>query len=474
GAEVFGTASPGKWETLRGSGLDEAHIASSRDLDFERAFLAATGGRGVDVVLDSLAREFVDASLRLLPRGGRFLEMGKTDVRDPQEVAAAHEGVRYQAFDLFDAGPERIGEMLTALVTLFEQGVLRPLPLTSWDVRKAPDAFRYLSQAKNVGKVVLTMPVPLDAEGTVLVTGGTGGLGALVARHLVTEHGVRHLLLSSRRGPQAPGADALRDELAALGAEVTLAACDAADREALRGLLGSVPPQHPLTAVVHTAGVLDDGVLSSLTPERLDAVLVPKADAVSALHEVTRGEDLAAFVVFSSVAGMFGGSGQANYSAANAFLDAFAQARHGAGLPATSLAWGPWAPGAGMTGELADADLQRMARGGMMPFTAEQGMAAFDAAFRTAEAVYAPVRLDHAALRSPHSAPPALLRGLVTGPARRSAASASPGDAAERLRSGLTALPAAEREPAVLELVRAQAALVLGHAGHGPGLRDSD
>ncbi|MFC9878124.1 type I polyketide synthase [Streptomyces libani] len=465
GAEVFGTASPGKWETLRSSGLDEAHIASSRDLDFERSFLATTAGRGVDVVLDSLAREFVDASLRLLPRGGRFLEMGKTDVRDAQEVAAAHEGVRYQAFDLFDAGPERIGEMLTALVGLFEQGVLRPLPLTAWDVRKAPEAFRHLSQAKNVGKVVLTMPVPLDPEGTVLVTGGTGGLGALVARHLVVEHGVRHLVLSSRRGPQAPGAAALRDELAALGAEVTVAACDTTDREALRGLLGSVPVRHPLTAVVHTAGVLDDGVLSSLTPERLDTVLAPKADAVSALQELTRDEDLAAFVVFSSVAGMFGGSGQGNYAAANAFLDAFAQARHGLGLPATSLAWGPWAPGAGMTGELTDADLRRMARGGMVPFTVEQGMAAFDAAFRTAEPVYAPVRLDHAALRAPHSAPPALLRGLVTGSARRSAASAAAGDAAESLRTGLAALPAAEREPAVLELVRAQAALVLGHAG---------
>ncbi|UAL71813.1 SDR family NAD(P)-dependent oxidoreductase [Streptomyces angustmyceticus] len=465
GAEVFGTASRGKWETLRELGLDEARIASSRDLDFEDSFLTATGGRGMDVVLDSLAREFVDASLRLLPRGGRFLEMGKTDVRDAQEVADAYDGVRYRAFDLFDAGPERIGEMLTALVDLFEQGVLRPLPLTAWDVRKAPEAFRFLSQAKNVGKVVLTMPVPLDAEGTVLVTGGTGGLGALVARHLVAEHGVRHLLLSSRRGPQAPGAEALRDELAALGAEVTVAACDVADHEALRGLLGSVPPQHPLTAVVHTAGVLDDGVLSSLTPERLDGVLAPKADAVSNLHELTRDADLAAFVVFSSVAGMLGGSGQGNYSAANAFLDAFAQARQGAGLPATSLAWGPWASGAGMTGGLAEADLQRMARGGMVPFTAEQGMAAFDAAFRTAEAVYAPVQLDHAALRAPHSATPALLRGLVTGSARRSAASASPADAAESLRAGLAALPAAEREPAVLELVRAQAALVLGHAG---------
>ncbi|MFE3329875.1 type I polyketide synthase, partial [Streptomyces sp. NPDC059176] len=308
-------------------------------------------------------------------------------------------------------------------------------------------------------------PVPLAVEGTVLVTGGTGGLGGLVARHLVSEHGVRHLLLASRRGLDAPGAGVLREELAALGAEVTVAACDSADREALRGLLDSVSKQHPLTAVIHTAGVLDDGVLSSLTPERLDTVLAPKVDAVSNLHELTRHEDLAAFVVFSSVAGTFGSAGQASYAAANAFLDALAQARSGAGFPATSLAWGPWTADAGMTGELGEADLHRMARGGMVPFTAEQGMAAFDAAFRTAGAVYAPVRLDHAALRAPHSAPPALLRALVTGAARRSAASAAPGDAAENLRTGLAALPAAEREPAVLELVRAQAALVLGHTG---------
>uniref|UniRef100_UPI003D73DFE5 type I polyketide synthase n=1 Tax=Streptomyces sp. bgisy084 TaxID=3413777 RepID=UPI003D73DFE5 len=143
GAEVFGTASPGKWETLRSAGLDEAHLASSRDLDFERSFLATTAGRGVDVVLDSLAREFVDASLRLLPRGGRFLEMGKTDVREPAQVAVEHEGVCYQAFDLWEAGPERIGEMLAVLLDLFERGVLEPLPVTAWDVRKAPEAFRY-------------------------------------------------------------------------------------------------------------------------------------------------------------------------------------------------------------------------------------------------------------------------------------------------------------------------------------------
>ncbi|GFE41882.1 type I polyketide synthase [Streptomyces tubercidicus] len=468
GAEVFGTASPGKWGTLRSSGLDEAHIASSRDLDFERSFLAETGGRGVDVVLDSLAREFVDASLRLLPRGGRFLEMGKTDVRDAQEVAAEHADVRYQAFDLWEAGPERIGEMLTALLDLFERGVLEPLPVTAWDVRKAPEAFRYLSQARHVGKVVLTMPVPLDGDGTVLITGGTGGLGALVARHLAAEHGIRHLLLASRRGPQAPGVDALREELAALGAEVTVAACDSADREALRALLDSVPKQHPLTAVVHTAGVLDDGVLSSLTPERLDTVLAPKVDALMLLDELTRDEDLAEFVVFSSVAGTLGSAGQANYAAANAFVDAFACRRSGSGLPMKSLAWGAWTPDAGMTGELSDADLQRMARGGIMPLTEERGVEAFDAARRTAVPVVVPVQLNHSMLRGQHSADalPPLLRGLVGGSARRMAVSSSaekrPSDA---LRSRLSSLSQDEREAALLELVRVQAALVLGHSG---------
>ncbi|MGY5138942.1 SDR family NAD(P)-dependent oxidoreductase, partial [Streptomyces nigrescens] len=425
-------------------------------------------GRGVDVVLDSLAREFVDASLRLLPRGGRFLEMGKTDVRDAQEVAAAHEGVRYQAFDLLDAGPERIGEMLTALVALFEEGVLEPLPVTAWDVRKAPEAFRFLSQARHVGKVVLTMPGPLDAEGTVLITGGTGGLGALVARHLVAEHGIRHLLLASRRGPQAPGVDALVEELAGLGAEVEVVACDVSDREALSGLLDSVPKQHPLTAVVHTAGVLDDGTLSSLTPARMDAVLAPKADALLLLDELTREEDLAEFVVFSSVAGTFGSAGQGNYAAANAFVDALVHRRSGSGFPARSLAWGAWAPGAGMTGELSEADLQRMARGGITPFTEERGVEAFDAARHTAVPVVVPVQLNHTMLREQHAAGvlPPLMRGLLGRSTRRTAVSSSvemtPADA---LRSRLAPLSQDERRTAVLELVRTQAALVLGHPG---------
>ncbi|MFA1552044.1 polyketide synthase dehydratase domain-containing protein, partial [Actinomadura chokoriensis] len=201
GAEVFATASPAKWDAVRSLGLDDAHIASSRTLEFEKEFLNVTNGQGMDVVLNSLARDFVEASLRSLSRGGRFIEMGKTDIRDGETVAADHPGVKYQAFDLSEAGPERIQQMLTEIVNLFERGVLQSLPVRAWDVRHGKEALRFVSQARHIGKVVLTMPPSLDGCGTVLVTGGTGVLGGLVARHLVAEHGVRHVVLVSRRGP---------------------------------------------------------------------------------------------------------------------------------------------------------------------------------------------------------------------------------------------------------------------------------
>ncbi|MFJ4658844.1 type I polyketide synthase [Nocardia sp. NPDC088792] len=456
GAEVYGTAAPGKWDALRAAGIGRDHIASSRTTDFEQSFGEVTGGHGVDVVLDSLAGEFVDASLRLLPRGGRFLEMGKTDVREADAVARAHPGVEYRAFDLFQAGPDRIQQMLREVRGLLEQGVLRPLPLTAWDVRRARDAFRFMSQARHIGKVVLTVPAALDPAGTVLVTGATGALGRLVARHLVTAHGVRHLLLASRRGTDAE----LAAELSALGAEVTMAACDVADRDAVEQLLAGVPAAHPLTAVVHAAGTVADGTVGSLTPERVDTVLGPKADAALHLHELTREMDLARFVLFSSIAATFGGAGQGNYAAANSVLDALAQHRRARGLPATALAWGLWAQPSGISGHLDAADLARMARGGSKPLSTTDGLALFDATLSADTALLLPFHLDTAKLAAPVSP---LLAGLVRAPARRRAAEVVAPDASLTRRLG--GMDPMERDEFLVELVRTHAAVVLGHAG---------
>ncbi|MFI1038227.1 type I polyketide synthase [Streptomyces hygroscopicus] len=304
----------------------------------------------------------------------------------------------------------------------------------------------------------------VDAEGTVLVTGASGTLGGLVARHLVAERGVRHLLLVSRRGERAPGAAELAAELAGLGAEVRWAACDVADREALAEVLAGIPAGRPLTAVVHTAGVLDDGVIGSLTPERLERVLRPKVDAAWHLHELTRGLDLSAFVLFSSAAGVFGNAGQGNYAAANAFLDALAQYRRAQGLAGTSLAFGLWADSSAMTGELDDADVSRMSRGGVLALSAAEGLELFDAAYRADEALLVPMSLDMAALRAQagSGALPPLFRGLVRTPARRTAEGAAVSGALARRLAGLDA---AEQLDVVLDLVRTNVATVLGYAG---------
>ncbi|MDT0612243.1 type I polyketide synthase [Streptomyces sp. DSM 40712] len=459
GAEVFGTAGPAKWDVLRSAGLSERHLASSRTADFEARFRDVTEGAGVDVVLNSLVRDLMDASLRLLPRGGRFLDMGKTDIRPPADVAAAHPGVTYRAFDLLDAGPERIGQILGEIVELFEKGALRHLPLTTYDIRRAPEAYRYMSQARHIGKIVFTVPAALDPQGTVLVTGGTGTLGRAMARHLVTGHGARRLLLVSRQGMRAPGADALAAELTELGADVSVTACDVADRAALADVLAAVPADHPLTAVVHTAGALDDGVIESLSPRRLDTVTRPKLDAARHLHELTRGADLAVFALFSSVAGLLGASGQGNYAAANTFLDALAHHRTAHGLPAVSLAWGLWSERSGLTSHLGEAELRRKAQRGVLGLSTGEGLALFDAALRTGEPVTAPVRLDTAALRG---SPFPMLRGVLGTPARR--AVRSTGDP-HSLARRLLQLPPGERHQTLVDLVRGHAAAVLGFAG---------
>ena len=472
GAEVFATASPGKWGVLEGMGVGEERIASSRTPEFRERFLEATGGRGVDVVLDCLAGELVDASLDLLSQGGRFVEMGKTDVRDPAVVAAEHAGVVYRAFELMDAGPERIQEMLGELWGLFERGVLSVPPVKCWDVRRAPEAFRFMSQARHVGKNVLMVPaVAGEWGGTALVTGGTGGLGALLARHLVLEHGVRSLLLASRRGLQAPGAQELAHELEGLGAEVRVRACDVSDCEQLRALLGEVPREYPLSVVVHAAGVLDDGVLEALSEERLGRVLAPKVDGAWHLHELTRELDLRAFVLYSSAVATLGGAGQANYAAANAFLDALAVHRRALGLPGVALAWGYWAQQTEMTGGLTESDRARIASGGMRALSDEQGLELFDAACGLEEAIVLPVKLDHATLRAHANTgelPPLLAELGAAGLTRRARSERSARRARstheQALAQRLAGVPDAERKQVVCELVRSLAAAVLGHA----------
>ncbi|WP_442875952.1 type I polyketide synthase [Amycolatopsis sp. NBC_01488] len=324
-------------------------------------------------------------------------------------------------------------------------------------------------QVPRLARVPATTPAPVpawDPEGTVLITGATGTLGTLVARHLVTARGARRLVLTSRRGPSAEGARELVEELTAWGADVTMAACDVSDRDALAALLAAVPAEHPLTAVVHTAGVLDDGVVSALTTRQLDTALRPKVDAAWHLHELTAGMNLAGFVVFSSLAGTFGGTGQANYAAANAFLDALAHVRRAQGLPALSLAWGLWAERSGMTGKLADADLSRLARGGVEPMPSDEGLDLFDIACTLDEAVLLPVRLVVEAMRDRvgEDAIPVILRSLIRTPVRR-AVRAAPADPVDSLTHRLAGMTEAERDGALLDLVRTHAATVLGYAG---------
>jgi acyl transferase domain-containing protein len=287
-----------------------------------------------------------------------------------------------------------------------------------------------------------TAPRVWNPDGTVLITGGTGTLGALVARHLVAEHGVRHLVLTGRGGQSGRGGrgGGVADELAALGARARIAACDAADPDAVAALLGSIDPEHPLTAVVHAAGVLDDGTLDTLDAARLDTVLRPKADGAWHLHRLTEHLDLDAFVLFSSVAGTIGTPGQANYAAANTFLDELARHRRARGRTATSLSWGLWDVDTGMTGHLGDAGRARLARYGLSPLGREQGLAAFDLALARDVAHLIPARLDSAAL---------------AGPSRRAPALAAPATAAT---------PAAPRDLRTLtDLVLSTVATVLGH-----------
>jgi len=373
GAVVFGTASPDKWDALRAQGVD--HVLNSRGLDFATAIPALTAGRGVDVVLNSLTGAFIDRNLAVLSPRGRFVELCKLGIWDPEQVARRRPDVAYHVFDLGEEitrDPALLPRLWQALLPEFEAGRLQPLPRIVFPLGRVGEAFQCLQQARQVGKVVLAfgpaaLP-PVRGDGSYLVTGGLGTLGLQVAQ-LLADEGARHLVLTGRRGVSSDAARAGIARLEAAGVEVQVVAADIADRDAVARVLEVCHRSAPLRGVVHAAGVLDDGVLAQQTRPRLERVLAPKAWGAWQLHTLTRGMSLDFFVAFSSAASLLGSAGQGNYAAANAFLDALMERRRGEGLPGLSINWGPWS-GAGMAAALE----QRMQAQGLGMIPPEAGI----------------------------------------------------------------------------------------------------
>ncbi len=360
-------------------------------------------------------------------------------------------------------------------MALFAGGVLAPLPVKTFDVRSASAAYRFVSQARQIGKVVLTLPEgPGDgvlvgsggglAGSTVLITGGTGMAGSALAAHLVARYGVAHVVLVSRSGAQAEGVAELVGRLQEAGALVSVVACDVADRDAVAALLPGLDPRYPLKGVFHAAGVLDDGLIASLTPQRVDAVLRAKVDGAWNLHELTQDLDLSAFVMFSSMAGVLGTPGQGNYAAANSFLDGLAAYRRGHGLPGLSVAWGLWEQPSAMTQHLADRDKARMSQAGASAPVHRAGTTTVRHrdAHRSPHAGGRPPRCGGA--RRPSGEVPPLLRDLVTGPRRRQVAETDAAASMTGLAARLAGLSPEQRPRQLVDLVCANAATVLGRS----------
>jgi acyl transferase domain-containing protein/7-keto-8-aminopelargonate synthetase-like enzyme len=342
GAEIFATASPGKWDYLRSQGI--VHVMNSRTLDFAEEILKATNGEGVDVVLNSLGGAAVERSFTVLRQGGRFVEIGRLGGDLPEE-AARRPDIAYFTFELgavIARDPVvsiRTGEEICAL---FETGSARPLPLTVYPIDNAAEAYRFMQQTRHIGKVVLTLnDSSVRADASYLVTGGLGGLGLKVAESFVAA-GARHIVLAGRSGAGEAAKRAI-EEMRLLGASVEVIRGDVALPDDAAAMIALCQREAPLRGIVHAAGVLHEGLVQNQSAASFATVLAPKVRGAWELHRLTRELPLDFFVCFSSMASLTGSPGQANYAAANAFLDALATARRVGGLPGASIAWGPWA-----------------------------------------------------------------------------------------------------------------------------------
>jgi acyl transferase domain-containing protein/acyl carrier protein len=387
GAEIFATAgSPGKREFLRSLGIH--HVMDSRSVNFADEVMELTGGEGVDVVLNSLAGEFIPKSLSTLRSGGRFLEIGKVDFLQHTrlDLSLLKDNISFFAIDLSEhllKRPDLSKVVLREALQFFEEGSLEPLPFKTFPISRAVDAFRYMAQAKHIGKVVVSLDedevsvVPstkrpaVSSDGTYLVTGGAGGLGLSTAEWLV-EQGARYLLLTGRSGAASEAARQVVAKMSDDGVRVVVAKADVSDEHQVAGVIEEIRhSMPPLRGVFHAAGILDDGVLLQLDEERFAKVMAPKVSGAWNLHRLTLEDDLDFFVLFSSAASVLGSPGQGNYVAANAFLDALAHHRRALGMPALAINWGAWTE----VGLATRSDrVEHLTRQGIMPFTPEQGV----------------------------------------------------------------------------------------------------
>ena len=465
GAEVFGTASPGKWEVLRARGV--RHIMNSRTLEFAEQVKTATQGRGVSIVLNALAGEFIPKSISVMSSGGRFLEMGKTDIWNDARVAAIHPDVSFHAFDLGDVDPNIIQQMFSQIVAAFELGELQPLPHRAFGMTDAVGAFRYMAQAKHVGKLVLMPekdPLPsrrslLRAEGTYMITGGLGALGLVVAQWMV-DRGARHLVLVGRQGATTPAQVHAVSDLEARGAEVRVIRADVSDRKQIAELLRDISAQlPPLRGLIHAAGVLDDGVLLQQEWERFRRVLIPKVAGALHLHELTRDLSLDFFVLFSSAASLLGSPGQANYATANAFLDALSHFRRAQGLPAVSINWGAWS-GGGMADRLKSRDQRRFTEHGIGAITPEQGIELLELIITRENTQIGVIPFNWPVLRGAKIALPALLVDVAPS-VQFSKQNEMPARSSDLLQR-LSAVEESRHRELLQSILQAQAAKVLG------------
>ena len=466
GAEVFATAgSDWKRELLRDMGV--AHVFDSRAPGFADAILTLTGGRGVDVVLNSLSGAMIDESFRAIARGGRFCEIGKRGIWSSERVAALGRDIAYSVIDWGETAtrdPALIGGMFKRLVDELERGTLQPLPRHVFAVDDAPRAFRLMAQARHAGKIVLrhiaAAPAAVRRDGTYLITGGLSGLGLVVARALA-ERGAGRLVLIGRRGVTAEAAPVL-DAIRAGGTAVVDEAIDVSDASRLHDLLVRIRADGPpLRGVIHSAGTLDDAALIQQDATRFARVAAPKIDGANALDRLTRLDPLDWFVMFSSVAALLGAPGQANHAAANAFLDLLAHDRRNRGLPALSVDWGAWSE----VGAAADQRvIDRLADQGMYAMTPVQGLAALDRLLVEGAVQTAVLSIDWQRYIATvcRGVAPTVLAEIVTEPSDAPTETIAAPSRGSDLRHQVAAAPAGRRRALVGSFVRERVAHALG------------